>query len=147
MHLLANWSQMSFSLDDNLVSKDTGTTARETPTVVLSRGGWKQSPVYTDTAPRHTNSSGGLAVLQKCQKHALLSDDDILQVVQWLGKAHLMPVPARQLYHHGLFSCPFSARVLEVKHFQKHFHFDCFFYLELTIFFLEFFIFWLAIFS
>lgn len=73
---------MSFSLDDNLVSKDTGTTARETPTVVLSRGGWKQSPVYTDTAPRHTNSSGGLAVLQKCQKHALLSDDDILQVVQ-----------------------------------------------------------------
>lgn len=82
MHLLANWSQMSFSLDDNLVSKDTGTTARETPTVVLSRGGWKQSPVYTDTAPHHTNSSGGLAVLQKCQKHALLSDDDILQVVQ-----------------------------------------------------------------
>lgn len=88
MHLLVNSSQMSFTLDDNLVSKDTVTAARETLTVVLSRGGWKQSPVYTGTAPRHTNSSGGLAVLQKCQKHTPLLDDDILREVQWLGKPH-----------------------------------------------------------
>lgn len=68
---LVNLSEMSFSLYDNLVSKEGHRLPCQTElTVALCCGGWKQSPCTTDTAaPQHTNSPGGVAVLCKCQKH------------------------------------------------------------------------------